>query len=362
MKIGIDTSAVVYGTGVSVYTENLVRNLLSIDKKNKYLLFGGSLRRRQEIKKFFHTLKGKSFKGRVFSIPPTFADIIWNRLHLVPIEVFTGKLDVFHSSDWTQPKSLAFKVTTVHDLSPIKFPRATHPRIVSVHKARLSLVRKEVDRVIVPSFATKNDLVEYGISQEKIRVIPEAPDPIFKRADKREIDKLKKKYKIFGKYLLAVGINPRKNTQRIIDAFHLAKAGKDLKLVLIGEQTFMRVEEERDIRIVGHVTKEEMPVFYTGADALIYPSIYEGFGLPILEAFACGCPVITSNLSSMPEVAGKAVVLVDPYEVYSIVEGIKKALRSRKGLIKKGYKKVTQFSWKKIAYETLKVYKEAKKR
>lgn len=360
MKIGIDISAVIYGTGVSVYTKNLVKNLLLIDKENEYVLFAGSLRRRGEIREFFHTLKGATFKGKVFPIPPTFADLMWNRLHFVPIEAFLGRLNVFHSSDWTQPPTKAFKVTTVHDLSPIKFPKATHPRTVSTHKTRLSLVRKEVSRVIVPSQATKNDLVEYGISQQKIRVIPEAPDPIFKRADIKEIDKLKKRYKIFGKYLLVVGINARKNTQRIIDAFHLAKAGEDLKLVLIGEQTFMRVEEERDIRIVGHVTREEMPVFYSGAEALVYPSIYEGFGLPILEAFACQCPVVISNISSMPEVAQDAAVLVDPHDVNSIVEGIKNALKQKKGLVNKGLKRLTQYSWQKTAKMTLKVYQEAK--
>lgn len=373
MKIAIDISPVVYGIGVSVYTENLVRNLFSIDKSNDYVLFGGSLRRREEIKDFFHTLKvsdpggsmarkGASFKGKVFPLAPTLADIIWNKLHIAPIELFTGKVDVFHSSDWAQPPAGAFKVTTVHDLSPIKFPRVTHPTIVSAHKARLTWVKKEVDRVIVPSSATKDDLVVYGISQERIRVIPEAPSPIFKVAKKSEIERLKKKYRISGKYLLAVGLNPRKNTQRIIEAFDFVKAGEDLKLVLVGEPSFLEIKEQRDVRIVGHVSPQMMPVFYSGAEALVYPSIYEGFGLPILEAFVCDCPVVVSNISSMPEVAGDSAVMVDPYDVNSIVDGIKTVLKARKVFARKGSFQVKKYSWKKTASETLKVYEEAYKR
>jgi len=362
MKIAIDISGVVYGTGVSVYTENLVRNLLSIDKENEYVLFGGSLRRAGELREFANSLRGRSLQGKIFPIPPTLADLIWNKLHIVPIDLFTGKVDVFHSSDWAQPPTGAFKVTTVHDLSPIKFPRVTHPKIVSAHKARLTWVKKVVDRVIVPASATNDDLVAYGISQERIRVIPEAPSPIFKVAKKEEIERLKKKYKISGKYLLAVGINPRKNTQRIIEAFDFVKAGEDLKLVLVGEPSFLEIKEQRDVRIVGHVPSQMMPVFYSGAEALVYPSIYEGFGLPILEAFACGCPVVVSNTSSMPEVAGDSAVMVDPYDVNSIVDGIETVLKARKVFVKKGSSRVKKYSWMKTALETLKVYEEAYKR
>jgi glycosyltransferase involved in cell wall biosynthesis len=113
------------------------------------------------------------------------------------------------------------------------------------------------------------------------------------------------------------------------------------------------------VRYLGPVSDEDLAALYTGAEVLVFPSLYEGFGLPILDAFACGCPVVTSNLSSMPEVAGDAAVLVDPYDVNSIADGIEKALRWRKGLIEKGSKWVKQFSWIKTAAETLKTYKEA---
>lgn len=358
MRIGIDISQVVYGTGVSVYTENLVRSLLLEDKENTYVLFGGSMRRRAVIKRCLESFKG-NFESKIFPIPPAMADFIWNKLHLLKIEKLVGDLDVFHSSDWTQPPSDAYKVTTVHDLAPLRFPKYSHPRVVSAHKARLRWVREQVDRIIVPSLATKKDLMNLGIDEKRVYVIPEAPDPIFKPASKQDVMNLKREYRIEGAYLLAVGTNPRKNIQRIIRAFEKVRAGRNLKLIVLGHPhaTF---EAERGVRFIGHVEKEKLPVFYSGAEALVYASFYEGFGLPILEAFSCKTPVVTSNISSLPEVAGKAAELVDPYEVDSIAEGIERALRRKKGLIKKGLTQVKKFSWQRTARETLRVYKEAR--
>ena len=358
MKIGIDISQIVYGTGVSVYTKNLVENLLKIDKQslagsagkeNEYVLFAGTFRRRKDILDVFP-------QAKVFPIPPTLADIIWNRLHLLPIEKLIGQVDVFHSSDWTQPPTKAFKVTTVHDLIPLKFPKLTHPKIYWTHKRRLAWVKKEADRVIVPSLTTKQDLVLYGVSEKRIRVIAEAPQ--HSKVCQEETEQVKKKYKIFSDYLLSVGISPTKNTANIIKAFHLAKADKNLKLVLVGRPVGMEVKEERDVRILGQVEDRELSALYSGASALIFPSLYEGFGIPILDAFNCRTPVVTSNLGSLAEVAGEAAVLVDPYEVESIVGGIKTALNQPKTLIAKGLSRVKQFSWTKAAEETLKVYKE----
>ena len=356
MKIAIDISQVVYGTGVAVYTKNLVENLLKIDKENEYLLFGGTFRRKGDIQSIFPTAK-------VLPIPPTLADFLWNRLHILPIEKLIGEVDVFHSSDWSQPPTKAFRVTTIHDLAPLLypslFPKDIIRNIIQVHRRRLSWVKTEVDRIISPSVATKNDLVKLGLDGNKVRVIPEAPSEIFRPVPEEKIENLKRKYKISGKYLLAVGVDHRKNAERILKAFELVQAGKDLKIVFVGLPKYMNIKEGRNVRIAGYVPFDDLPIFYSGAEALVYPSLYEGFGSPILEAFASHCPVVTSNLSSMPEVAGDAAILVDPYNVASIAEGIEKALRGRKGLIEKGLKRVKQFSWLKTATETLKIYREA---
>lgn len=363
MRIGIDISQIVYETGVSHYVRNLVINLLKIDKDNTYVLFAGSLRRKKEIEKFASTLSG-NFELKVFPLPPTVLNFLWNSLHIFPIEKLIGPVDVFHTSDWAEAPSTSFKVTTVHDLAPILypnlFPRDIIRNIVSTHRRRLSWVGKESRRVIVPSDATRKDLVELGFEENIIRVIPEAVSGDFKKATEAEITSLKRKYKISGDYVLSVGMNPRKNTERIIQAFDKARSGRDLKLVFIGLPKYMNVSEGRNIRIAGHVESRELRIFYSGAKALIYPSLYEGFGLPILEAFSCECPVVTSNISSLSEVAGDAAVLVDPYDVASIAEGIKKAVSAPKALIAKGLIRIKDFSWEKTAKMTLDVYNEAK--
>ncbi len=358
MKIAIDVSPIIYNTGVSIYTKEIVTNLLSLDKENDYVLYGGSFRQFSTLKSEVEKLPGK-FSKKLFPIPPVAADFLWNRIHKLPIDSLIGKVDVFHSSDWTQPPTNAFKVTTIHDLSPIRFPRHMHPRIVSVHRARFNWIKKEANIIIAPSVATKADLIEYGIREERIRVIPEAASIIHKPATEQQIQKVKTKYNIDSNYIVTVGVGQRKNTDRLIQAFEKSAAGQSLKLVLIGRST-QHFDDGRGIRFTGHVTDEEFAALISGAQAMVYPSLYEGFGLPILEAFNANVPVVTSNLSSMPEVAGDAAILVDPYEVESISEGITKALKNQKTLKDKGLTQKNKFSWLKAAEKTLDVYKESR--
>lgn len=354
MKIGIDISQIVYGTGVSVYTSNLVRNLIKLDRKNEYILFGGSLRQGGALTDFTSGLKG-NFSTKFFPIPPTALDFLWNRVHILPIETFTGKLDVFHSSDWAQAPSKAFKITTVHDLVPLKYPKESHPKIVSAHKARLKWVKKQIDVVIAVSESTKKDLIGLGVSKDKIRVIYEAPEESFTPQESSKIDKSLKKLGITGDYLLAVGRTPRKNIDRIITAYRKLK--QELKLVIIGGG---RAKNENEVIFTGFVTHEDRLALFVGAQALVYPSLYEGFGLPILEAMAVGTPVVTSKVSSMPEVAGNAAILVNPKETESITKGIQKALGDKVNLRKKGLAQARKFSWKRAAAQTLQVYNEVR--
>jgi len=356
MKIAIDISAVIYGTGVSVYTENLVANLLKVDPKSKYILMGGSLRRRGELKAFAQRLAG-DFETRFSFLPPTVADMLSNQLNLVSVESLVGEVGVYHSSDWAQFRSKAFKVTTVHDLAPILMPNQTHPKIVATHKRRLQKVIKEVDRIIVPSLATKKDLVNLGASENKIRVIHEALARDFSELDPKDIEEVRRKFKLHGNYSLSIGAVKRKNLQNIIPAFEKASSNADLsKHVVVGRG---EAQDGRGVRFTGQVTDRELIALYAGASLLIYASSYEGFGLPILEAFAAGIPVVTSNVSSMPEVAGDAAVLVDPTSIDDISEGIIKAIESKKDLVKKGKQQLKKFSWEKAARETLAVYNEA---
>ena len=361
MKIAIDASQIVYETGVSSYTRNLISTLLVVDKNNNYLIFGGSLRRYKDLQRNFNQIyedNKKNCRVKTYLYPPLLADIVWNRLGVLPIETLIGDINVFHSSDWAQPDSNAFKITTIHDLVPILFPKLSHPRLVSVHTRRLARVKSEVDRIIVPSFATKNDLIKLDFDEKIIRVIPEAPDKIFRHASHEEIVRIKRKYRIYGKYILSVGTAPRKNTQRIIDAFEKVRADVNLKLVIVG-YSHSKVEERRGVIYLGHVPAFDMPVLYSGSSALVYPSLYEGFGLPILEAFSTRIPVVSSNLGSMKEVAANAAVLVDPYDVNSIKTGIFEALKKAREFVKEGRKRLIDFSWEKIAKNTIDVYKES---
>lgn len=351
MKIAIDISQIVYGTGVSHYRENLVKSLLKIDSSNEYVLFAGSFRRKQEILEKFPQTK-------VFPIPPRLADIIWNKLHILPIEKLIGNVDVVHTSDWAEPPSRAFKVTTIHDLIPIKFPRMTPAVIRRTHMDRLNWVAKESKRIIVPSTSTKNDLMELGFTQDIIRVIPEAPN--LEKSSSEEVEGIKKKYRIFGDYIISIGTKPWKNTQKMIKAYHLSRFGKNLKYIIIGETKGTNFIDENGVRFLGFVPDKDLAGLVTGAEALIFASLYEGLGIPILDAFNCGCPVVTSNVSSMPEVAGDAAALVDPGDVSSIQEGIEKVLRGPKSYIERGFKQVQKFSWEKTAKMTLDVYNESR--
>ena len=357
MKIGIDISQVIYGTGVSVYTKNLVENLLKIDDKNSYLLFGGSLRRKDDLKKFTNGLKG-NYKEKISFLSPKLADFLWNRLHIIKIESFIGKVDVFHSSNWTQPPSNAFKVTTVHDLAPIRYPQLMDESLISNTKIGMKWIKKEVDKIIVPSNATRKDLELLGIPARKVVVIPEAADPFYKAVSKFEVDKIKNKYNL-SNYILGVGVGERKNSNRLIEAYKLVKDKLNVQLVFVG-QAPSNFTKEKDVIFLGHVSNFDLRNLYGGAYCLAYPSLYEGFGLPILQAFACSSPVLTSNISSMPEVAGDAAVLVDPFNVESISEGLLKVGKMSEALVKKGLQQVKKYSWETTAKMTLDVYREAK--
>ncbi|KKQ55403.1 MAG: group 1 glycosyl transferase [Candidatus Woesebacteria bacterium GW2011_GWC1_38_13] len=348
MIFTIDASQIIYGTGVSVYTKNLIRTLLNIDKKNTYQIIGGALRRMPELRSSLNAIVDgrKNASASVFPFSPAISDIFFNRIGILSIDTLIGKSDVFHSSDWTQPKTDAFKVTTVHDIAPVLYPKLSHPKIVEVHTRRLERVKKYVDSIIVPSITTKNDLVKLGFDENIIQVIYEAPDPNLKRSRISEILAVKKKNRIGSRYLLAVGVSKRKNIDKIISAFEKIRADRTLKLVVVGH----------------YVNESDIYALYSGAEALVYPSLYEGFGLPILEAFSLGIPVVTSDIGSMKEIAGSAAMLVDPNDVDSIKIGIEKVLVDKCKLVRLGKQRVNQFSWNKTAQETLGVYNQALKK
>lgn len=358
MKIGIDISQIVYGTGVSVYTQNLVKALLTIDRRNNYLLLGGSWRRQGELRRFVRECRQiRKVRSRILPFPPTLADFFWNKLHVLPIERLVGLVDVFHASDWTQPPAKRARlVTTIHDLGFLEWPESVHPQVLAAQKRRLEWVKKEADLVIAVSEATKKEVAErLEIPEKKVMAIHEGVPEDAKKFTllPAKAKRLKLSLGITKPYVFAYGSQaPRKNIDRIIEAF---KPLKDYQLVIVGEyRSEKRLAE--GVVLTGFLPRQELLSLFAGAEALVFPSLYEGFGLPILEAFVLGVPVVTSNISSMPEVAGKAAVLVDPFDVQDITRGLEKALKERERLVKLGFKQAKQFSWQKTAKQTLKVY------
>ena len=336
IKVGFDISQIIHPGGVAGYTKNLASEL----QKNPEL----------EMIFFFSALR-KSYRGglknvKKFRLPPSLFEVLFNRIRNVGIEKFIGPLDIYHSSDWVQPPSKAKKVTTYHDVIPLKYPQWSNPKIVAVHKRRLKIVQREIDKVIAVSNSTKNDLMEMtGLKNDQIKVIYEGVSGIFKPASGKEIAEFKKKYNLPGEFILAIGgTGERKNLKRI------KQAAKDYNLVT----TF------KDIT----VSDEELPVLYSSARCLVYTTLYEGFGLPILESMACGTPVITSDVSSMPEIAGQAALLVNPADEEEIKKSIRRILNDKdlnSELTEKGFRRAKEFTWQKTAAETFQVYKNLMK-
>lgn len=360
MRIGIDVTASIYsGTGVATYCQQLVPELLRIGKKHEFVLFGYALRRYRDL-----TLATK----KLF-MPPRLMEFLWNRLHVVPIERFVGDVDVFHAWDYLQPPTRnAHIVTTIHDLTALKFPMYHHLSTVEAQKRRLQWVRKEAALIIADSEATKRDIMEHlHIEENKIRVIYLAPgkeylDFVTLSESKKGLlmTSVREKYHIDGPYLIAAGTRePRKNLKRLIDAFSLPRSTSwgMSQLVIVGNVGWGEELPQRpNVRLLGRVPHEDLPALMAGSSTLVYPSLYEGFGLPVVEAMAVGCPVVTTDRGSLKEIAGSAAVLVDAENVESIAHGIETALEKRSALIRKGLKRAEKFSWETAAQETLGVY------
>ncbi len=373
MKIGIDISQIVYPGGVGVYTKNLISHLVKIDGQDQYVFFAASLRKKQLLETWFSQLKKKATKtnvqSRFFPLPPVLTQLLFNQLRFTRIEIFTGKIDLFHTSDWTEPKTNCSKVTTVHDLAPLIYPHLHHPKIVKVFSQKLALVKRESDFIIAVSKSTKKDLVnKLGIKSEKIKVIYEALDDDFKKA---EPDISWFKSLDLGNFIVSDAIkNPRKNLKNLLRAFEKVK-NKKIKLVLVGQPLWQQKELEALLeksvfknRIVklDRVSLAQLKALYQKAKLAVFPSFYEGFGLPLLEALSCGCPVVCSDNSSFPEIGGKEALYCSPNKPNQIAQKINQLIENpdlRLELKQAAKKQIKKFSWQKTAKETLEAYQEA---
>jgi glycosyltransferase involved in cell wall biosynthesis len=357
MRIGVDIhSSKGRVSGLGVYTENLARFLIREATNGfEFCFYGGEA-------------------ARNFSTPRR---LIWENWEL-PHLARRDRVDILHVPAFAPPLLKTFRlVVTVHDLIGIKFPNQLGWASRLYWSRWLPQAVKQADVVIADSEHTKKDIVEcLRIPEKRIRVIyPSGHEDYEREADPESLAALKKRLGIREKYFLFVGtLEPRKNIGRVLEAFRLflkrSGGGTRGQLVVAGSRDFAHGKMYRlltegarlgpgEVVYTGYLSREDLNLLYCGAVALVFPSLYEGFGIPVLEAMACGTPVIVSRATSLPEVAGDAGLYVDPHrpeEIARAMEELASHESAREALVRKGFERIKCFSWEETARRTLEVY------
>ena len=370
MRIAIDAHSV--GTrlgGNESYATNLIEALAEIDKVNQYTIF---VTRREARERF-------SNRWPNFQVRATLPHTPFVRIPLtLSAELRRNRVDVLHVQFTAPPFSPCPVVVSIHDLSFEHLPQTFKRR--SRMQMRLTVRRsaRNAAQIIALSEHARSDLVAtYGLRPEKVNVVPLAAPPSFAPVrDNSELQRVRQTYGIAGDYILSVGsIQPRKNLPRLIEAYSLLRrdltGGKLPQLVLVGKNAWLYDETLRSLKagdvgtaviLTGYVPESDLPALYSGALCFIYPSYFEGFGLPPLEAMKCGAPVIVGNTTSLPEVVGDAALMIDPFNVNAIAAAIHKVVNDsdlRAELRVKGLERAKHFDWKETARLTLAVYERA---
>jgi len=369
-KIAIDyTPAYEQGGGIGRYVRELVSALANQDAVTDYRLFVSGAQHKN-----LPPAPRTNFVWKPTRINPKWLARIWHRAQIpIPIEIFTGKNDLFHATDFVLPpvRSNTRTLLTVHDLSFVRVPEAASPSL----KAYLDIVvprsAKRADHILADSQATKEDLIElYRLPENKITVLLSGVDQRFHHLSASLLT-MRTKYQIEKRpYIFSVGtVQPRKNYVRLVDALaNLRNRGYDIDLVIAGGRGWLEdplhhiitdKKMQEHVHLIGFVEDADLPALYSAATCVAFPSLYEGFGLPILEGMACGTPVLTSQVSSLPEVAGDAAIMVDPYNVDEIIDGLQRLISDtslRSDLIQKGYEQAKRFTWKASAKYLQQVY------
>lgn len=358
MKIGLGVTALKSGItknkldGIGIYTLNLIKNIQ--DKQHELLEIDFSY-----FKIPFNIMAGLS--------------VITGAEFFEISKKYTNRIDIFHATDHMIPKLKKIPVVaTVMDIIPIIHPEWVTYRYKSLVNYTFKKTILSADHIITPSVHSKNDICNsLGITQEKVSVVSLGADVEFFMGDDSDVEGTLGKYGINEEYFLFVGtIQPRKNLIRVVKAFKkLSETVKnDFSLIIVGNygwgaDDFLDLisKNHQNINWLQGVTNRELKTIMKNSYGIVYPSLYEGFGLPVLEGFACGVPVIASNNTSIPEVAGDGALLVNPYSVDELAGAMIKIIEDealRNELIQKGYKQLKKFSWEKCAKEHLDVYEK----
>src|SRR5262245_51011373 len=351
--------------GIGTYIRNLLRHLARIDTAAEYVV----LCRAEDREALSHV--GPNFRP----VTETAANYSIGEQVRIPLALSRERIDLFHAPHYVLPPLVRCRsVVTIHDCIHLMFPQYLPGRL-ALHYAQtsISLATRRATRVMTVSESSKRDILRFvEAPAEKIDVIYNAYDERF-TVEPREEDvvRVRERFQLHDEFVLYAGnVKPHKNLERLIDAFDLVrKRGLDhLKLVIIGDDISKYTALRRGVhfhqlhkfvRFLGYLPEETLAVMYRLAGVFVFPSLYEGFGLPPLEAMASGTPVVTSNVSSLPEVAGDAAVLVDPYDAHAIADGIHRVLSDetlRRDLRKKGVARAGQFSWETSVRRVYKIY------
>jgi glycosyltransferase involved in cell wall biosynthesis len=374
MPIYFDLSAAAHRrAGLGRYAESLARTLLP--------LYGERLAFFYNAEQGVQQVAGlERFPARTVSLgyKPWRMAILLGQLGHVPFNRLLPGAELYHATEHLlMPLRGVPTVLTVHDLIFRRYPAHHKPLNRKYLNATMPLYCRRATRIIAVSEQTKRDVVEaYGVAPEKITVIYEAAAPGFKPQTGENVGRAKQRYGLPERYLLSVGtIEPRKNLGRVLTAFErLRGEGLVEAFVIVGKRGwlydgfFAQLEQspaKEAVIFPGWVEDGDLPAIYAGAAAVAFPSEFEGFGLPALEGMACGAPVVCSNTSSLPEIAGDAALLVDPTSADEIADGLRRVLREpelAEEMRRRGHAQAAKFSWERAARETAAVYEQALRR
>ncbi len=363
MKIGIDISQIVYkGTGVARFTEGLVNTILKYNQKNSWTFLFYSFRQNldQELEK---KIIKKDCKLIKWKLPSTFVSFASNNLHSLTklltfkFELLTS-LDWFITSDWTEiPLTKVNKATIVHDLVFKRYPETVNQKILKTQELRLNHVKKESKVIFVDSQVTKKDLNDFYKIDSK-NIVVNYPGVEVNKPSKDEIEKTLTKYKISKPFILTVGkIEPRKNLGNLIEAFKKID-NSDLNLVIVGPKGWdlknikhpLQGKQISNIKYLGFVMDQELYSLYSTCQAFVFPSLWEGFGYPLVEAMNLNTPVVCSKIPPFEEIAQKAACYFDPLNIDEILQTINKVLADdqlKKKLVESGKIRAVNFNWQK---------------
>lgn len=359
-------------TGTGFYITNLINGLVKIDNLNSYYIFGDE----ENLKRYINIEDKKNFKIIHKRFKNRILRVLWEYF-ILPFELKKLKIIILHSPNYITPLfKFGFKIIlTIHDLTFLLFPEKYTITKRLLFNKMIRIFIKMADKIIAVSENTKKDILNfYNVPGNKVVVTYESyPDYYNYFIDKDKAKEVSKKYGIGANFILYVGmIEPRKNILSLLKAFVELGKELDLDLVIVGkkgwyykeiEQYIINIENlklRNNIIFTGYVPEQELKYFYKSAFMFVYPSLYEGFGLPPLQAMACGTPVITSNVSSLPEVVGDAAIKINPDSLDDLVKIIKLVYNDqdfRNLLIKKGLERAELFNLEIIAQNTLSIYK-----